>query len=246
MQQIDLREDERIDDLQRNGYRIIQSPSHFCFGMDAVLLSAFANIKAGAKVLDLCSGNGVVPILIAARHPDADITGIEIQDIIADMGRRSVIMNELQSRVRIETGDIKDAPMRFGAGTYDVVTVNPPYMNENHGLTNPDDSKALARHEIMCNLDDVIRVSAAVLKSGGHFYMVHRPHRLTEIFDTMRKYKLEPKRLRMVHPYVNSEAKMVLVEGTRSGGTWLQVEPPLIIYEQEGVYTKELRSLYED
>lgn len=241
---IKLLEDERIDDLNRNGYKIIQNKNKFCFGMDAVLLSGFANAKPGDKVLDLGTGTGIIPILMEAKTEAEKLTGLEIQEESADMARRSVALNHLEDKVEIVTGDIKEASKIFGGASFNVITTNPPYMNENHGLTNPNVPKAIARHEILCNLDDVIRESAKLLVPGGRFYMVHRPHRLVEIINTMTKYKIEPKRIKMVHPYVDKEANMVLIEGIRGGKSMVKVESPLIVYKEPGVYTREIYDIY--
>ena len=161
------------------------------------------------------------------------------------MAARSVKYNELEEKVSIIQGDIKEADRIFPAASFDVVTTNPPYMNENHGLKNPESHKAIARHEILCTLEDVVREGAKVLKPGGHFYMVHRPHRLVEIFELMRKYGMEPKRMRLVHPFSDKPANMVLVEGVRGGKPQLTVEEPLIIYREQGIYSKEVVDLYE-
>lgn len=236
---------ERIDDLQRDGYRIIQNQDKFCFGMDAVFLSDFAKSSKGDKVLDMGTGTGVIPILMEARNKEASYTALEIQSESVDMARRSVILNNLQNKIEIVEGDIKEASKIFGSASFDVITVNPPYMNESHGLTNPSDAKAIARHEILCTLEDVIREASKCLKTGGKLFMVHRPHRLTEIFDTMRRYSIEPKKIRMVHPKIESEAKMVLIEGARDGGEWLKVLKPLVIYDAEGNYLEEVYKIYE-
>lgn len=243
---INLNPDERLDDLQRNGYKLIQNTKIFCFGMDAVLLCAFASVNEGDKVLDLGTGNGVIPILLKGRTEGSHFTGLEIQKINVDMARRSVRFNEIEDFVDIVQGDIKEASAIFGGASFDVVTTNPPYMNENHGLKNPESHKAIARHEILCTLEDVIREGAKVLKPGGRFCMVHRPHRLVEIFELMRKYRVEPKRMRMVHSFADKDATMVLVEGVRGGKPMIKVEQPLIIYEKEGRYTDEIIRLYED
>lgn len=243
---INLNADERLDDLQRCGYKLIQNTGIFCFGMDAVLLCAFANVREGDRVLDLGTGNGVIPILLKGRTKGSHFTGLEIQDINVDMARRSVAYNSIDEYVDIVHGDIKEASAIFGGASFDVVTTNPPYMNENHGLKNPESHKAIARHEILCTLEDVIREGAKVLKPGGSFCMVHRPHRLTEIFELMRKYKVEPKRMRMVHSFIDKEATMVLVEGIRGGRPMIKVEKPLIIYESQGKYTEEIIRLYEE
>lgn len=241
---IDLKADERLDDLQLNGLEIIQNPGRFCFGMDAVLLANFARIRRGDRVLDLGTGTGIIPLILSAKTQAAHITGLEIQEQSADMARRSVSYNDLQERIEIVTGDIKEASMIFGPVSYDAVTVNPPYMIGRHGIANPSDAKAIARHEILCSLDDILRESAKILGYGGRFYMVHRPFRLAEILHKMTDYKLEPKRMRMVHPYVDKEPNMVLIEGVRSANARMTVEPPLIVYKSTGVYSDELLGEY--
>ncbi|MCR5835825.1 MAG: tRNA1(Val) (adenine(37)-N6)-methyltransferase [Lachnospiraceae bacterium] len=241
---INLKEDERIDDLNRNGYRIIQNSKKFCFGMDAVLLSGFASAKEGEKVLDLGTGTGIIPILMEAKTNADRFVALEIQEESAEMAMRSVSLNHLEDKIEIVTGDIKVASQIFGGATFDVVTTNPPYMNDNHGLKNPELPKAIARHEVMCNLEDVIRESAKVLKPGGRFYMVHRPHRLVEIINCMTEYKIEPKRIKFVHPYIDREANMVLIEGIRGAKRMIKVEQPLIVYESPGKYTKEIYDIY--
>ena len=241
---MELRENERIDELHRNGYRIIQNAKKFCFGMDAVLLSGFASVKPGGRVLDMGTGTGIIPILLEAKTEGKHFTGLEIQPESADMARRSVALNGLEDKIAIVTGDIKEASRIFGGASFDVVTCNPPYMEGNHGLKNPEDAKAIARHEILCNLEDVIREAAAVLKPGGQLYMVHRPRRLVDIITLMTKYKIEPKRMKLVHPYVGEEANMVLIEGSRGGGRQMRVEKPLIVYKEQGVYTDEIYDIY--
>lgn len=240
-----LNENERLDDLQRNGYQIIQNPSLFCFGMDAVLLSSFANARPGEKVLDMGTGNGVIPILMQAKYPGAEYTGLEIQEASAELAKRSVQLNQIEEQVSIVRGDIKEASKIFSGASFHVITTNPPYMNENHGIVNPDSAKAIARHEILCTLDDIVREASKCLKMKGRFYMVHRPQRLVQIFDTMTKYKLEPKRIRMVHPYQDKDANMVLIEAVKGGNTLIKVENPLIVYNKDGSYTKDLLEMYE-
>ena len=239
-----LKENERIDDLQRNGYKIIQDPCRFCFGMDAVLLSGFAGAKEGDKVLDLGTGTGIIPILMEAKTDAAHLTGLEIQEESADMARRSVALNNLESKIDIVTGDIKQAAELFGKSSMDVVTSNPPYMIGQHGLKNPDSEKAIARHEVLCTLEDVISCAAAVLKPGGKFFMVHRPFRLAEIMTCLSAYKLEPKRMRLVYPFIDKEPNMVLIEASRGGRSRLTVEKPLIVYKEQGVYTDEIYDVY--
>ena len=241
---IKLLPNERIDELQRNGYRIIQNEKKFCFGMDAVLLSGFARAGKGERVLDLGTGTGIIPILMEAKTEGESFTGLEIQKEMAEMAARSVKLNGLEEKVSIIQGDLKEASKRFGKASFDVVTCNPPYMNQNHGLKNPDEPKAIARHELLCSFADVAREAAALLKSGGRFYLVHRPHRLTEIFETLRAYKLEPKRMKFVHPFVDAEANMVLIEAFRGGRPQMRVEAPVIVYEKPGVYTNEIYEIY--
>ena len=241
---IELKPGERLDDLQRNGYKIIQDPGRFCFGMDAVLLSGFAKVKPGERVVDLGTGTGIIPILLEARSKGASFTGLEIQPESADMAKRSVALNGLQDRIDIVEGDIKDASKIFGASSFHVVTTNPPYMTAQHGLTNLYEAKTIARHEVLCNLEDIIRESARLLMPGGRFYMVHRPFRLAEIISLMVQYRMEPKRMRLVYPYVDREPNMVLIEGLRGGKSRMTVEKPLIVYKEPGKYTDEIYDVY--
>lgn len=243
---IDLKENERIDDLGRKGYQLIQNPEKFCFGMDAVVLSDFAKIKQNVNVLDMGTGTGIIPILMEARNETASFTALEIQEESADMARRSVALNHLEHKITIVDGDIKEAGKLFGAASFDVITCNPPYMIGNHGLKNPDAPKAVARHEILCTFDDIARESALLLKDGGSFFMVHRPFRLVELMATLTRYGLEPKRMRLVYPFVDKEPNMVLLEARKGGKPRITVEKPLIIYREQGEYTKEIYSLYCD
>ena len=241
---IELKEGERLDDLQRNGFQIIQNPSKFCFGMDAVLLSGFAKVKEGERALDLGTGTGIIPILLRGKTKGRDFTGLEIQEESADMARRSVALNDLTDSVSIVSGDIKEAASLFGAASFDVVTCNPPYMTDRHGLQNPDLPKAIARHEILCSFEDVAREAAKVLRPGGRFYLVHRPFRLAEIIMTLGRYRLEPKRMRLVYPYVDRDPNMVLLEASRGGRSGMTVEKPLIVYKEPGVYMDEIYEIY--
>ena len=235
---------ERIDDLQRKGYKIIQNTEKFCFGMDAVLLSSFAFVKAGEKVLDMGTGTGIIPILLEAKTEGEHFTGLEIQPESAEMAGRSVALNNLNEKIDIVEGDIKEASNIFGKNIFNVVTVNPPYMNDLHGIKNPDMPKAIARHEVLCTLEDVVREASYVLKQNGRLYMVHRPHRLVEIIQAMKNYKLEPKRIRFVHPYEDKEANMVLIEALKGGKSMVKVEKPLVVYKDVNIYTDELLEIY--
>jgi tRNA1Val (adenine37-N6)-methyltransferase len=239
-----LKPGERVDDLHRNHYKIIQNTNKFCFGMDAVLLSGFARVLPGERALDLGTGTGIIPILLEAKTEGKHFTGLEIQEESADMARRSVEMNGLVDKIDIVIGDIKEASALFGQASFDVVTCNPPYMNHGHGLVNPTDAKAIARHEILCSLEDVLREASRLLKVGGRFYLVHRPFRLVEIMNKLTAYKLEPKRMKLVHPYVDKEPNMVLLECVKGGKSMLKVEAPLIVYKEPKVYTQEIYDIY--
>ena len=235
---------ERIDDLERNGYRIIQNKNGFCFGMDAVLLSGFVHAGPEDRIIDLGTGTGILPLLLRAKTGSRDITGLEIQEAMAEMAARSVQLNDLEEDVHIVCGDLKKAGTLFEAGSFDVVTSNPPYMKANGGLTNPDQGKAIARHEICCTFADVAKAAKILLRSGGRFFLVHRPERLAELMETLRAAGLEPKRLRMVHSFMDEKAVMVLIEAASGGGTFLKVEKPLIIYKEKNVYSDEIYELY--
>lgn len=235
---------ERLDDLQRKGYHIIQNPEKFCFGMDAVLLSHFVEIKKGNRVLDMGTGTGILPILLCAISDKTQFDALEIQEESVDMAIRSVSLNGLQDRIHITQGNISQASVIYGKQSFDAVVTNPPYMNDKHGLQNPELPKAIARHEILCTLEDVIREASLVLKPKKSLFMVHRPHRLPEIFQTMQQHGLEPKRMCMVHPYIHKEPNMVLIEAVRDGNPMLKTEPPIIVYQRTGVYTQQILDIY--
>lgn len=235
---------ERVDDLQ-NGFYVIQNQNKFCFGMDAVLLSGFARIRKGDHVLDMGTGTGIIPILLKSKTKGEHFTGLEIQEECADMATRSVQYNGLESAVDIVCGDIKEAAGIFGAASFDVVTSNPPYMIGAHGLQNLYMAKAIARHEVLCTLEDVVSQASKVLKDRGRFFMVHRPFRLAEIFSVLTRYKLEPKRMQLVYPYIDREPNMVLIEALKGGNSRITVEKPLIVYEKPGVYTKDILEIYD-
>ena len=227
-----LRPGERLDDLQLDGYEIIQNPERFCFGIDAVLLSDFVRVNKEETVLDLGTGTGILPILLAAKTQGKHFTGLEIQAESADMAVRSVEHNRLGDRIDIVTGDIKEAAEIFRPAFFDVIVTNPPYMLAEHGLQNPGDAKAIARHEVLCTLDDILRESGKLLQeSKGRFYMIHKPFRLAEIIIKMNQYKIEPKRIQFIHPYVDKEPTMVLIEGIKGGKSRVKIEPPVIMYK---------------
>ncbi len=237
---------ERVDDLQRNGLKIIQNPEFFCFGMDAVLLSSFVQVPKGASVMDLCTGNAVIPLLLQAKTEAGNMEGIEIQTKIVDLALRSVRLNHWEERVHIQQMDVKEVPLKKKGASFDVVTCNPPYMKAGHGLLNDRPEKVAARHETLCDLEDVIRAADHLLKTGGHFYMVHRPHRFVEILQTLEQFHLEPKDIQFVHPKKNKEANMVLIHGIKGAKPYLHVWEPLIIYKEDGTYSERVRRMYED
>lgn len=241
----ELKQGEHLDDLQ-NGFFIIQGQKSFRYGIDAVLLSGYAKVKPGERVLDLGTGTGILPILLAAKTPGRSFTGLEIQKESADMARRSVALNHLNDRISIVQGDIREAVSIFGAASFDVAVSNPPYMIGRHGLTNPDPAVAIARHEILCSFRDIAEQTSRILTDRGRFYLIHRPFRLAEIMCTLKEYRLEPKRMRLVYPFAYKEPNMVLLEACKNGNPRIRVEKPLIVYERPGVYTREIREIYGD
>jgi tRNA1Val (adenine37-N6)-methyltransferase len=241
---MNLNANETIEDLQLKGLQIIQNKKWFCFGMDAVLLSDFVEVKRNGQVVDLGTGTGIIPLLLWAKKSPAHIYGIEIQPEVADMALRSVSLNGLSDKIDILTMNLLDSPKKLGAHSMDVVTANPPYIENKGGLVNPEDKKALSRHEIACNLEDVVGTAAKLLKHQGRFYMVHRPHRLVDIISYMRAYKVEPKKMRMVYPKQGAAPNMVLIQGIKGGRPELKVEPPLIVYHPNNTYTDEIYRIY--
>ncbi|WP_341876049.1 tRNA1(Val) (adenine(37)-N6)-methyltransferase [Defluviitalea saccharophila] len=243
---VELLEGERLDDLNLKGYQIIQNPKFFCFGMDAVLLSAFTEIKEGDTVLDLGSGNGIIPILLEAKTKGKKFTGLEIQEQNVDMARRSILLNHIEEKVEMHLGDVRKIKEYYTAESFDVVTSNPPYMNAGGGLINLHEAKTIARHEVLCSLEDIIYAASYVLKNKGNFYMVHRPHRLVDIMVLLRKHRLEPKTLQMVHPYMDKEPNMVLIKAVKNAKALLKVSKPLIVYNEKGQYNDEVKELYNE
>ena len=272
-----IKPEERIDDLQCMGYQIIQNREMFCFGMDAVLLANYVRFKRGGRYLDLGTGTGVIPILLAAKEygeaalcreerlsgvsggegPSTDgadavacgtgvrFVGLELQEACAEMAGRSVKLNGLEGLVRIDNGDIKEVSCNYKKASFDIVTSNPPYIKGSHGLENPDAPKNIARHEVYVTLEQVVEAAEYALKPGGSFYMIHKPFRLAEIFDCLRKYKLEPKRMQLVHPYIDKEPNMVIIEAVKGGNSMIKIDPPLIVYKAPGEYTEQLLKTYE-
>jgi tRNA1(Val) A37 N6-methylase TrmN6 len=240
---VELYGDERLDYLLADEeMRIIQSPSVFSFSLDAVLLSHFAYVPIRkGNLVDLCSGNGVIPLFLSKRTK-GKIIGVEIQERLHSMAQRSIAYNQLDGQIKMIHGDLKNAPQELGYGKYDVVTCNPPYFTtSNKEEINENEHFAIARHEIHCSLEDVIRASSQLVKQGGKVALVHRPGRLLDIVTLMRQYRLEPKRLQFVYPKDGKEANTLLIEGTKDGSPDLKILPPLVVYQDNDEYTDELK-----
>ncbi|AKG36908.1 tRNA1(Val) (adenine(37)-N6)-methyltransferase [Paenibacillus durus] len=243
LNEVPLLPSERVDDLLTHNLHIIQSDEVFSFSMDAVLLARFASIPPRGRVLDLCTGNGVIPLLLTTRTA-AVIEGIEIQPRLADMARRSVAMNALQEKITIHEGDLRKLHLTAGYGVYDAVTVNPPYMPLNGSDLKLNTHQAMARHEIGCTLEEVIQACVRLVRTGGKVSMVHRPQRLADIISLMRQNRLEPKSIRFVHPRAHLEANMVLIEAARDGKPEVRIQPPLIVYNEDNEYCPEILDIY--
>lgn len=241
---IDIHENERLDDLQYKGLRLLQKRDGFCFGVDAVLLSHFAEVSRNNRVIDLGTGTGVIAILLAAKKNPREVVGLEIQPEMAEMAKRSVILNNLADQVNIVQGDIKEAVRLFGTSSFDTVVSNPPYMEKGGGLLNPDDTKAVSRHEILCTLEDVVSAASKLLRWGGKFSMIHRPQRLVDIICQMRDYSIEPKWLKLIHPSPGKRPNLVLISGVKKGNPELRVQEPLYIYDSFGNYSDEIEKIY--
>ncbi|MGM9551764.1 MAG: tRNA1(Val) (adenine(37)-N6)-methyltransferase [Clostridia bacterium] len=231
---------EKIEDLGLGGYKIIQTKQGFCFGSDAVLLSKFASFKKGQRVLDMCTGTGIIPVLIWALNDLDMIDAVEIMPDVSSMAQRTMLLNNLGDKIIVKNLDLKDCEKVYGKRVFDAVTCNPPYMNQGGGLVNPNDYLAVARHEIHCTLEDVIRVASVVLKPQGKLFMVHRADRLCDVITLFRKYKIEPKRLSMVHPNSSSAPKLILIEGSLYGKAQLKITPPVYMYDDDGNYIQQI------
>ena len=242
---IELKENERIDDLEFNNLKIIQNEKEFCFGMDAVLLSDFAKeIKQNSKIIDLGTGTGILPILLSGKTEDTKIVGIEIQEKMSEMATRSVKLNNLENRIQIINEDLRNLGKLFEKESFDAVLTNPPYKENNTGLKNEYEGKIIARHEIKCNLEDIILASKNLLKDRGTLYMVHRPERIVDICELLRKYKIEPKVIRFIYPKAGKEANLILIKAVKNARKFLKIEKPLIIYKENGAYTDEVLKIY--
>ena len=241
---VKINDDECVDDLQLKGLKIIQKRNGFKFGVDAVLLSDFAIIKNKDKIVDLCTGTGIIPFLLIGKYNPSEIVGVEIQQEMVDISNRSAELNDVCEKVSFVNIDLKNQNDIKALGRFDVVTVNPPYKLNNSGIINPSDNIAIARHEIACNIEDVINATRILLKDNGRMYMVHRPDRLIDILVTMRKYRIEPKRIRMIHPNPSKAPNIVLIEGQRDGGSFLKWDPPLYVYDNNGKFSDQINKIY--
>ena len=237
---------EDVESLKQTGYKIIQGKDNFKFGIDAFLLAWFAHdgIRNGQSVVDLCTGTGIIPLLLSASSRAVHISGLEIQDKSADMAKRSLELNNLTQKIEIIHGDVKKVPDYYKKHSVEAVTCNPPYMIADHGKQNPNDEKAIARFEVLCNLEDIISAADYLLKEKGVFYMIHRPFRLSEIFSALARHGMEIKRMRFVHPYSDKEPNMVLIEARKNARARVTVEKPLVVYKEAGIYTEEIQKIY--
>lgn len=242
---IKLEENERIDDLEYKNLKIIQKKDGFCFGIDSILLSDFSkNIKENSKVLDLGTGTGIIATLLCGKTKLKKIIGIEIQKEIADMAKRSIKLNKLENKFEIINENIINLEKIFEKNSIDAIVTNPPYKKKNSGIINENEKKLISRHEITATLEDFIKISQKLLKNNGEFYMVHRPERLVDIFEIMRKYKIEPKIIRFVHSNINKESKLVLIKGVKNAKPFLKIEKNLYIYDENGNYSDEILKIY--
>lgn len=240
-----LKDNEKIDDLQLNNLKIIQNKAGFCFGIDSVLLSDFAkDIRNNSKVLDLGTGTGIIGILLCAKTKLSKIYGIDIQKDVCDMASRSIKLNNLENKFEIINSNIKNLKNIFEKNTFDAIVSNPPYKKDNSGLKNEAETKLISRHEITASLEDFVNTASKMLKNNGNLYMVHRPERLSDLFYLLRKYNLEPKKLKLVQSYINSKPKLILVKATKNSKSFLNIEQPLIIYNKDGSYTDEILKIY--
>ena len=240
-----LKENERIDDLEYKGLKIIQNKDGFCFGIDSILLSDFAkNIKKGARVLDLGTGTGIIATLLCEKTELSEITGIEVQEEVADMAKRSIQLNHLEDKFKMIQDNILNLNKYFEKNTFDAIVTNPPYKKKETGIQNEDIRKLISRHEIEANIEDFIKISKDMLKDKGEFYIIYRPERLVDLLSLMRKYKIEPKKIRFVYSNVNAVSKLVLVQGVKNARPFLKLEPNLYIYDEKGIYTEEILKIY--
>ncbi len=235
-------------DTLKNGYKIIQDTERFQFGIDAILLADFAcaGLKSGETIIDLGTGTGIIPLLMAGKLEKVSFTGLEVQEASAEMAARSVVLNGLEERIKIVHGDLCDAESLFPRHSFNVVTCNPPYMIDEHGRGNALDAKTIARHEVLCTLEDVVAAADSLLATHGRFFMIHRPFRLPEIFSALEKHNMEMKRMRLIQPFADKEPNMVLIEARKNAKRRLTIEPPLIVRNDDGEYTTEIQQIYNN
>ena len=240
-----IKENERIDDLEHDNLKIIQNKNGFCFGIDSILISDFAkDIKNNSVGADLGTGTGIIGILLSAKAKIKKIYGIEVQKDVADMARRSVELNGLENKFEVLNINIKNIGEKIERESLDFVVTNPPYKKLDTGKVNENEYKYISRHECSANLEDFISTSKYLLKDKGTLYMVHRPERLADLMELMRKYKIEPKKIRFVYSMVNKDASLVLIKAVKNARQFLKIEKPLIIYDENGEYTDEIYKIY--
>lgn len=240
-----LKENERIDDLEYKGLKIIQNKEGFCFGIDSVLLSDFAKeIKNNARVLDLGTGTGIVSILLCGKTKLKEIIGVEIQKEVYEMAKKSSQINDLEERFKVINEDLRNLDKIFVANSFDAIVTNPPYKKENTGLLGGNKSQQISRHEVMCSIEEIARISRHLLKNNSSIYMVHRPNRLADVIETFRKCNLEPKKIRFIYPKIGKAPNLVLIKATKGAKAFLSIEKPLIVYSENGKYTDEILKIY--
>ena len=240
-----IKENERIDDLEYKGLKIIQNKNGFCFGIDSILLSDFAKeIPNNSKVLDLGTGTGIISILLCEKTKLSKITGIEVQEEVYELAKRNSKLNKLENKFEVINENIKNLEKIFEKNSIDAIVTNPPYKKENTGITNENKLKLISRHEIEADLNDFINISSKLLKNNGTFYMVHRPERLADIMYLLRKNKLEPKILQLIYPKINKEPTMILIKAVKNAKPFLRIKEPLIIYNEDNTYTEEVLKIY--
>lgn len=243
---IELLENERIDDLEYKGLKIIQNKDGFCFGIDSILLSNFAKeIKDRSKIIDLGTGTGIIAIMLSKKTNASEIYGVEIQKEVYDMAKRSVTLNHLENKIKLINENINNLENSIQFGTFDAVVTNPPYKKAGTGITNDNEKKLISRHEVTASLEDFIKITSKLLKDKGNLYMIHRPDRLADIIENLRKYKLEPKKITYIYPSQDKEANLILIKATKNAKPFLKIEPPIYVYKKNGEYTDEILKIYE-
>ena len=242
---MELKENERIDDLEFKGYKIIQNTDGFCFGIDSILLSDFAkNIRNNSNVMDLGTGTGILCVLLSGKTQLNKIVGVEVQEEVANMAKRSVKLNHLDNKITILNENILNLEDKFDKSSFDAIVTNPPYKKMDTGIKNENNKKLISRHEVTANLEDFIKVSKNLLKDKGEFYMVHRPERLVDILYFMRKYKIEPKQIRFIAPKIGKKPNLVLIKGVKNAKEFLKFDKILYVYNEDGTYTDEILKIY--